>query len=124
MALNRTNTCFNIGRVNNDLLAPVQRPTGECPSNNCAGPTEREHPIDKQAGLADVTLWLRSCELGSQRVNQLVYAHFASDGSRNNRRICKRGLTELFADFISDNVDSAQVAFRERNHSALHTEVS
>ena len=84
---------------------------------------EREHPIDKQPGLADVALGLRSCELASQRVYQFLNARSCPDGSGNNRRICKRCAGESFANLISDDVNSAQVALGQRNHGALHTEV-
>src|SRR5437867_4135594 len=84
---------------------------------------EREHPIDKQVWLADVALWLRSCELGSQRVYQLRNARSGADGSGNDRRVCKSCASELFTNLISDDVNSAQVALGERNHGALHTEV-
>ena len=123
VSLNRTNTCFEIGRVNNDLLAAAQGPAGQCSRHNCADPAEREHSIDKQAWLADVALGLRSCELSSQRVYQLLDARSCPDGSGNNRRIRKRCFSELFANLISDKVDSAQVALGERNHGALHTQV-
>ena len=88
MALNRTNTCFDIGRVNNDLLAPVQRPAGECPRHNCPDAAQHEHPIDKQAGLADVTLGFWTSELVSQRVYQFLNTRSGPDGSGNDRRIC------------------------------------
>src|SRR6476660_7826598 len=84
---------------------------------------EREHPIDKQAGLADVALWLRFGELGSQRICQIFKARTGPDGSWNNRRICKRCAGESFANLITDNVDSAQVALCQRNHCTLHTKV-
>ena len=85
--------------------------------------TEREHPIDKQAGLADVALGLRSCELSSQLVYQLFNARTCPDGSGNNRRICKKCVSELFTNLLGDDVDLAKVALRERNHGALHAEV-
>ena len=62
-------------------------------------------------------------ELGSQRICQIFKARTGPDGSWNNRRICKRCAGESFANLISDDVDSAQVALGERNHGALHTEV-
>src|SRR6516162_9512187 len=111
MALNRTNTCFEIGWVNNDLLAVAQGSAGQRPRDNCADPTQREHPIDKQAWLADVTLGLHSRELGSQRVYQIFNAGSCPDGSGNNRRICKRCTGESFSNLIGDNLDSAEVAF-------------
>src|SRR5215470_2073486 len=124
MALNRTNMGIEIRRENDDLLAAVQRSAGECPRHNCPDATQHEHPIDKQPWLADVTLGFRGCELVSQRVYQFLNARSGPDGSGNDRRICKSRTRESFANLISDHIDSAQVALRERNHSALHTEVS
>ncbi len=66
---------------------------------------------------------LRSCELGNQRVYQLLDTRSCPDGSGNNRRIRKRCVSELFTNLISDDVDSAKVALGERNHGALHAEV-
>src|SRR5215471_17797889 len=124
MALNRTNTSVEIARENDDLLAAVQRSAGECPRHNCPDAAQHEHPIDKQPWLADVTLGFRGCELVSERVYQFLNTRSGPDGIGNDWRICKSRTQESFADLIGGNIDSAQVALREGNYSALHTEVS
>ena len=101
VALNRTNPCFEIARVNNDLLAAAQGSAGQCPRHNCADSTQREHPIDKQAWLADVALRLRSCEFASERVFQIFNALTGADRSRNDRRICEEMCQRVFREFAS-----------------------
>src|SRR5215469_9037609 len=124
MALNRTNTSVEIARENDDLLAAVQRSAGECPCHNCPDAAQHEHPIDKQPWLADVTLGFRASELVSQGVYQFLNTRSGPNGSGNDWRICKSRTQESFANLIGDDIDSAQVALRKRNHSTLHAEVS
>src|SRR4030095_7910457 len=48
VTLNRTNACFEIGPMKDNLLATAQGSAGQCSGHNCSDPAEREYPIDEQ----------------------------------------------------------------------------
>src|SRR6266436_8764162 len=111
-------------RLNDDALATVKLPAGQSSSYDSTDSMQRKGAIDRQARFSEVALGLQGRELGRKSVPQILSSFACANRSWSNPRVRKGGIAQLLPDLRANVVDPSQIAFRQGDHSASHTEIS
>ena len=111
-------------RLNDDILATTEWSITQRAGHDSADSVQRKSAIDKQARFSDVALRLHGRKLDRKRALQIFNSLARANGSWNNRGVRKGGIAQLVPDLRANIVDLSQIAFRQRDHSASHAEIS
>ena len=90
MILHGSNARRFARRLDDERLATMQCPAGQCACDDRADAAQRENAVNRKPRLADVAWRWRVAEDANQRRFQLLETTGIENGGRDNRRLGER----------------------------------